>query len=152
MARTNPDGGMAGWPTGRLLSTAARMVEHAWAEALDELGLTHAGLVVLHLLTAGPASQAALAKEARVEAQTMSRTLERLQRDGLVERTRAADDARRHVVTPTRAGTAVLRRARDVEARVFPEVGDPEGMRAALLEIIAAASARRWDGKSAPSP
>jgi hypothetical protein len=42
---------MASWPTGRLLSTASRLVEHAWAEALESHGLTHAGLIVLHFLS-----------------------------------------------------------------------------------------------------
>jgi chorismate mutase len=38
------------WPTGRLLSVAARLIEQRWRERLDEVGLTHAGLIVLHLL------------------------------------------------------------------------------------------------------
>ena len=80
-SRKDPVGGGAGegmsdWPTGRLLSTAARLVEHAWVEVLDELGLTHAGLIVLHVLGEGPFSQRELARRARVETQTMSRTLE----------------------------------------------------------------------------
>ena len=75
---TDPVGMMHDWPTGRLLSTAARLVEHAWVEALEQLGLSHAGLIVLHVLGPGPLSQTELAKVARVEAQTMSRTLEGL--------------------------------------------------------------------------
>ncbi|WP_414171252.1 MarR family winged helix-turn-helix transcriptional regulator [Clavibacter tessellarius] len=71
---------LASWPTGRLLSTAARAVEHAWAEALTTLGVTHAGLIALHLLRDGPLSQIQLARSAHVETQTMSRTLERLER------------------------------------------------------------------------
>ena len=47
---------MHDWPTGRLLSTAARLVEHAWVEALEQLGLSHAGLIVLHVLGQGPLS------------------------------------------------------------------------------------------------
>ena len=132
------------WPTGRLLSTAARMVEHAWSEALERLGLTHAGLVALHVLDSGPRSQAELARAARVEAQTMSRTLERLQRQGYVERVRSPDDARRHVVTRTESGTEVWLQAQSLEADLFPPLEEPEAMRAALLEIIAASSARRW--------
>lgn len=141
---SDPRESMAQWPTGRLLSTAARMLEHAWAEALEQRGLTHAGLVALHVLDGGPRSQAQLAREARVEAQTMSRTLDRLQRQGFVERVRARDDARRHVVTRTDAGAAVWREAQTLEADLFPPLADPESVRAALLDIIAASSARRW--------
>jgi DNA-binding MarR family transcriptional regulator len=137
--------GMQGWPTGRLLSTAARLVEHAWGEALEKLGLTHAGLVVLHLLDAGPLSQTELARLARVEVQTMSRTLERLEREGYVARAKHPDDGRRHVVTRTSAGERVWSSARTLEADVFPSIADNAGMRAALLEIIRSAAADRWD-------
>lgn len=135
---------MACWPTGRLLSTAARLVEHAWVEALDQLGLTHAGLIALHLLGPGPLSQTELAHAARVQAQTMSRTLERLEREGYVERTRDERDARRHSVVRTDAGAAVWEKSRTLEADIFPELENVDAMRDALLTIISASSARRW--------
>jgi DNA-binding MarR family transcriptional regulator len=135
---------MDSWPNGRLLSTAARLVEHAWVEALDSLGLTHAGLIVLHLLDTGPQSQTELARQARVQTQTMSRTLDRLQRQGLVARIRDDRDARRHAVTRTDAGTVVWHQARNLEAEVFPALENAEELRAALLQIITASSAQRW--------
>ncbi|MFD1721895.1 MarR family winged helix-turn-helix transcriptional regulator [Amnibacterium endophyticum] len=127
------------WPTGRLLSTAARLVEHAWTARLEELGLTHAGLVALHLLQDGPRSQTALARAGRVQQQTMARTIERLERHGLVTRDRDAADARRMLVARTDAGAAAVEQAQDLEARVFPDVADPAAFRAALLQILAAA-------------
>ena len=135
---------MAQWPNGRLLSTAARLVEHAWVEALDTLGLTHAGLIVLHLVGTGAQSQTELARQARVQTQTMSRTLDRLEREGLVARIRDERDARRHVVTRTDAGTAAWRKARTLEADVFPPLDNADELRAALLQIISASSAERW--------
>jgi DNA-binding MarR family transcriptional regulator len=135
---------MAEWPNGRLLSTAARLVEHAWVEALDSLGLTHAGLIVLHLLSAGAQSQTELARQARVQTQTMSRTLDRLEREGLVARIRDDRDARRHSVTRTEAGAAVWQQARNLESEVFPRLDNADELRAALLQIITASSARRW--------
>ena len=135
---------VAEWPIGRLLSVAARLVEHAWAESLEKLGLTHAGLITLHLLGEGPMSQTDLARRARVETQTMSRTLERLERDGHVERERSLEDGRRHVVTRTESGVALWLSARNLEADLFPEVEDADAMRAALLGIIRSLSERRW--------
>ena len=135
---------MAQWPNGRLLSTAARLVEHAWVDALDSLGLTHAGLIVLHLLGGGAQSQTELARQARVQTQTMSRTLDRLQREGLVARIRDDRDARRHLVTRTDAGAAAWQKARTLEADVFPPLENADELRAALLQIIAASSAERW--------
>ena len=124
------------WPIGRLLSTAARLVEQAWVERLAQLGLTHAGLIALHLLQAGPAGQTDLARAARVQLQTMARTLERLERLGHVTRQRDTGDARRVLVAATDAGTAAFKAARAVEADVFPPVSDPEALRAALLQIV----------------
>ncbi|KFF60817.1 hypothetical protein JF66_01480 [Cryobacterium sp. MLB-32] len=135
---------MSDWPTGRLLSTAARLVEHAWIEALGRLGLTHAGLIVLHLLGPGPLNQTELARAARVQTQTMSRTLERLEREGYVARVRDERDQRRHSVTRTEAGTAVWHQAGTLEADVFPALNDAAVLRDALLGIISASSARRW--------
>lgn len=135
---------MSNWPNGRLLSTAARLVEHAWVEALESLGLTHAGLIVLHLLDSGAHSQTELARTARVQTQTMSRTLDRLEREGLVARIRDDRDARRHLVTRTDAGTAVWQKARTLEADVFPRLENADELRAALLQIISASSAKRW--------
>jgi DNA-binding MarR family transcriptional regulator len=140
-----PADSMDAWPTGRLLSTAARMVEHAWSEALDQRGLTHAGIVALHLLGEGPLSQTDLARRARVETQTMSRTIERLEREGLVIRESDLRDRRRHVVTRTESGRAAWDATRTLEAEVFPPLADPQAMRDALLEIIRASAAKRWD-------
>ncbi len=134
---------MRDWPTGRLLSTASRMVEHAWLEALNALGLSHAGLIVLHLLESGPSTQVDLAAQARVEAQTMSRTLNRLEREGFVRRSADLSDRRRRLVERTTEGAEVFHRARRIEAELFPEVPDLPGLREALLGIIGRSTAAR---------
>ncbi len=137
-------GPMGEWPTGRLLSTASRLVEHAWLDALDELGLSHAGLIALHLLGEDPTNQTDLASRARVENQTMSRTLDRLEREGFILRERDARDRRRHIITRTPAGATAWQSAKTLEADVFPDIADPQGLRSALLELIQAGTARRW--------
>ena len=127
------------WPLGRLLGAASRSVERAWSRALERRGLTHAGLIVLHFLEAGYSSQGDLARLARVEAQTMSRTVDRLEREGLVERTPDPRDRRRHVLTITDAGRQAFAAVSGLEDEVFPAVDDPDGLRAALVQIVAAA-------------
>jgi DNA-binding MarR family transcriptional regulator len=132
------------WPIGRLLSTAARLVEHAWQEALEKRDLTHAGLIALHLLDGGPLDQTELAQRARVEAQTMSRTVDRLERSGFVARANDLTDRRRRQIVRTAEGDQTLEATRALEAELFPAVGDPELVRYSLLEIIHAASRDRW--------
>lgn len=143
---------MTAWPTGRLLSTAARLVEHAWVDTLDRLGLTHAGLIVLHLLQSGPHSQTDLAKTVRVQNQTISRTLERLQREGFIERRPDESDRRRHVVTITPSGDAVWRSARTLERDLMPDIADSDRFRSLLLGIINDSAAKRWDSSAGPDP
>ena len=124
------------WPTGRLLGTAARVIEHAWLSALEELGVSHAGLVALHLLGGEGLSQTELAELARVQTQTMSRTLDRLERQGFVVRSRDENDRRRHVIVRTEAGSEIWNRARTIESDVFPGLTDQPQLRELLLEII----------------
>lgn len=133
----------ANWPLGRLLGAASRSVERAWYEALEARGLTHAGLIVLHFVEQGIDSQADLARAAQVEAQTMSRTVDRLVREGLVTRTPDPADRRRHIVAVTDRGHAAFEAVRGLEDEVFPQVDDPAALRAALLQIVSAAPVRQ---------
>ena len=135
---------MEHWPTGRLLSTAARLVEHAWVEALEARGLTHAGMIALHFLDAGALTQSELARLAKVENQTMSRTVERLERAGYVERQVDPADRRRQIVTRTTEGDAAWESTRSLESEVFPALADGGRVREGLLEIIRRSSEQRW--------
>ncbi|WP_216205065.1 MarR family winged helix-turn-helix transcriptional regulator [Amycolatopsis aidingensis] len=136
---TDPDSGIESWPTGRLLSVAARLVEARWAVLLDQLGLSHAGLVALHLLGTEGLAQSALARRCRVTDQTMSRTLDRLHRSGFVERTADPADGRRTLVRATEAGREVHRRAAEAERHdpvVQAALGQDERFRRRLLHIV----------------
>ncbi|MGN7191901.1 MULTISPECIES: MarR family winged helix-turn-helix transcriptional regulator [unclassified Curtobacterium] len=122
------------WPLGRLLSAAARAVERDWDERLRAVGLTHAALVAIDiLLRTGPTGADTLARTARVQPQTMSRTLERAERDGLVERTPHPEDGRRRVVAVTEAGKRAWDTARHIEREVLPD--DPD-LRRRLLQVL----------------
>ena len=135
---------MDSWPTGRLLSLAARLVEHAWVDALEQRGLTHAGMIALHFLDDAPLSQSELARLAKVENQTMSRTIDRLERSGFVARSADPGDRRRQVVTRTPEGDEAWASISGLESEVFPALEDSAGMRAGLLQIIRRSSEDRW--------
>ncbi len=65
---------MERWATARLLSTAPVLVEDAWNEKVCGMGLTHAGVIALDVLVAeGPMTQTMLARNVRVQAQTIGR-------------------------------------------------------------------------------
>ena len=132
----------ARWATGRLLSTAARLVEHRWNEGLARFGLTHAGFgVIAHLMT-GPLSQHEIAGLTKVEDQTISRTLDRLERQGHIAREQDSTDRRRRIVTVTGTGreafTTVARSQLDLELvdERIAEHCDLQQFRAALLALL----------------
>lgn len=128
--RPREDDDPDGWVTGRLLSTAARLVEHAWDAHLAQWGLNHASFVVLWMLAAEPVSQRALARRLQVQDQTMSRMLAGLERGGYVTRARSGSDRRRRLVTATGAGRRALRAAQDddVAERLVSDALSPRGV------------------------
>jgi len=122
------------WPTPRLLSTAARLVEHAWNEKLADLGLTHAGVIALEVLEGdGPMAQTVLAARARVQAQTMGKTLSRLEAHGHILRTRSQTDRRAQRVSISDLGRTALARAREIERTL---AGDTEQTTEELKELL----------------
>ncbi|MER2087860.1 MarR family transcriptional regulator [Rhodococcus sp. (in: high G+C Gram-positive bacteria)] len=131
--------GLDDWPTGRLLSTAARLVEHSWEKVLRSQDMTHAGLIVLHSIARGPASQRDIAKNARVTDQTMSRTIDRLERAGYVTRDTDPRDERRRVIAITDAGRLTYERLLTLEkedAALTVGVGDVAALREQLLRLV----------------
>lgn len=139
------------WPTGRLLSAAARRVEKAWNDHLEAWHLNHASLPVLALLARSDHSQRELAAAVAVTEQTMSRILARLERLGYVARVRSADDRRRHVVTLLPAGSAVLTTASDPElVESISTTGLDAAQVAALREALVALLSARGEDDAVP--
>ncbi|MCK0118322.1 MarR family transcriptional regulator [Isoptericola sp. S6320L] len=101
----------ADWPTGRLLFTVVRRIEHEWNEHLAGWELNHAGFPVLLHLMGGPHTQRELAAVSGVTEQTMSKVVARLERSGYVTRTTDPRDRRRRTVTVTGAGMAAAQEA-----------------------------------------
>jgi MarR family transcriptional regulator, organic hydroperoxide resistance regulator len=129
------------WPTGRLLSVAARVVEGRFQAFLEARGLTHAGLIALHHLAGGPLSQRQIAVLCRVTDQTMSRTVDHLRQSGYVERRTDDRDRRRVLVRVTEAGERVLAAARHEERaseHLLGALDDYEWFREQLIKLITA--------------
>lgn len=135
---------MERWPVGRLLSTAARLVEHAWNKRMHEMGLTHAGVIALDVLSVkGPITQTALGQIVRVQAQTMGQTLVRLEAHGHIKRERGVPDRRKNVVSITEAGRAALIEAHELERELLGTLAiDTEGLRRELKIVVRELAAR----------
>jgi len=96
---------------------------------LGGLGL-HEGqeLLLMHLWDAGPQRQADLAAEFDTDSASMTRTVQRLERTGLVRRRPDPDDGRATLVDSTPAGLALRRRIEriwtELEADTVGEMSD----------------------------
>ncbi|WP_181033617.1 MarR family winged helix-turn-helix transcriptional regulator [Arthrobacter sp. SX1312] len=126
------------WSTSRLLTTAARIVEHSWNEKLLSIGITHAGLTTLGVLEReGTLTGVRLAQLVHVQAQTVGRTLDRLEKRGLVTRLRNSADRRSQRITITSAGLKALERAKNIENDLMAEDGlASEDLRDRLKTVI----------------
>ena len=110
------------WVTGRLLGTAARLVEHSWNVRLREHGVSHAGLIVLSTLARGPVSQRDLADDQHVTEQTIGRTIAHLESTGHVTRSSDPTDRRRRVVELTESGAVLLAEMFDTGERLTDDI------------------------------
>jgi DNA-binding MarR family transcriptional regulator len=92
-----------------LLAQAALRGQRITAARFDVLGMRRQHFAILSALAdGGPASQAELARELRIDRSDMVEVLGELERAGLVRRARDASDRRRNAVTLTPAGVYAL--------------------------------------------
>jgi MarR family transcriptional regulator, transcriptional regulator for hemolysin len=123
----------------RRLGMAGRLLRTAADAQLAQLGVAAAGLgVLLRLSEDDGLTQAQLARSLRVEAPTMCRMIDRLVRDGLVERRADPADRRATPVSLTPSGRDVAARGAividELEGRAFPDLDDREA--AALAAFL----------------
>ena len=136
---------LSNWPISRLLSTAARLVEHAMDESLGSLNLTHAGVSVLEVLAAeGEMTQRGLADRVRVEAQTMGKTVARLEAGGHVVRTRSEADRRQQLVSASEQGLFALEKAALLERVLIGGGREMAAFKAQLSDIVRSAGDKRF--------
>jgi DNA-binding MarR family transcriptional regulator len=141
----------------RILDAIRRMVRLLRLSdraAQTELGLSSAQLFVLHEVTATPEiSLKELAERTRTDQSSVSVVVTRLCDAGLLERERASDDARRLVITPTRAGRAAAKKVPRVAQQELIEILDamPPKERKRFADTLAAI-VNRLDKGEEPAP
>ncbi len=128
---------------GYITNLAGRLFARAIEKRLAPLGLAPAHMPILLGLEAGPQPQKVLAQHAKVEQPTMTATLNRMERDGLVERLPNPDDGRSSLVALTAkareklAGVAAA--GRDVNVMALKNLSRDERAQffALLRQVIA---------------
>jgi DNA-binding MarR family transcriptional regulator len=108
---------------GRRLSLGARAARQVLEAHLAGVGMTYAGFAVLAALRQQqPMMQRELAHWLDVEAPTLTRQLERLERQRLVARRHVDSDRRVTLVELTSAGRATIDRLQPIVARAAQQV------------------------------
>lgn len=137
---TSPRAGLEAWTTNELLALANRLGERAWREFLGTMGISMAVYGILKALDSGPASQVQLAALCRIGPQSLGRTLDRMERDGLVRRERARADRRQMVVVRSDSGDRLLAEVDTAASlgaeRMVARLPDPQRFRSDLLLLI----------------
>jgi DNA-binding MarR family transcriptional regulator len=132
--------GVEAWTTVELLALANRLGERAWREFLGSMGVSLATYGILKALDAGPSSQVELAARCRIGPQSLGRSLDRMERDGLVRRDRARSDRRQMVVVRTAEGDRIVAQVDAAAAlgaeRMVAQLPDPQRFRSDLLLLI----------------
>lgn len=131
------------------LVTAARNVVSIYRPILEPLGLTHPQyLVMLALWERAPRALGDLSDDLALESATVSPLVKRLETQGLVTRSRRAEDERTLDIGLTDAGRALRAKALEVPERVMAAVGADAALLVALRDALApfAGARRRVDG------
>lgn len=107
------------------LYAATRAVTRAYADLLDEAGLTYPQYLAMLALweASGPLTVGELGARLRLDSGTLTPLLKRLEAAGHVVRRRGTDDERRVHVEVTKQGLALRDQVADVPMRLAEETG-----------------------------
>ena len=139
-------------PLSREVVMTAHCIRGHFEDALAKEGATLATWVVLNGVDRGRwPSQTDLAKDLRIEGATVTRHLDRLEREGLVNRSRDPEDRRQIAVQLSPAGKTLHRRlravARTLDDRACEGLTDRDraSLRRALERMRANVGGESWE-------
>lgn len=120
MQRAQPNTGTDSVFVGRLiLGRAWSALQEAYDKAVEPLGLTgRQGAVLMNCVRGEANTPAELAAFNALDISSMSRMLDRLEKKGLITRSRNGKDRRQVTVKATPKGRALLRKATPIAAQV----------------------------------
>ena len=108
------------------LHSASNAVVRAYRPLLDELDLTYLQYIVLMVLWEDRSLNVKeLGQRLDLDSGTLTPLLKRLDSKGLVERARSSEDERVRVITVTRKGLALKKKANDIPLKLACTIGMP---------------------------
>ncbi|RZJ92169.1 MAG: MarR family transcriptional regulator [Chryseobacterium sp.] len=106
------------------LYAASRMVTKCYQPVLDDLGITYPQYIVLMVLwETENISMSFLADKLRLQSNTLTPLLKRMQEQGLVERIRSEKDERSIIVSLAKKGIDLKQQAHRLHSRIKENLG-----------------------------
>lgn len=101
------------------LYAASRKIVSLYTPHLKPLGITYTQYIMFLVLWEGDGiTVGELCKKLRLDTGTVTPMLKNTERQGLIKRTRSADDERVVVITLTEEGRALYKKAKDIPAKI----------------------------------
>ena len=119
------------------LYTAARLTMGAYHPYLDPLGLTYPQyLVMLVLWEQDKQPVNDIAHKLLLETNTVTPLLQRMEKAGLVKRTKGEEDSRQRIVTLTKKGIELRERAKHIPECLSADIIKNEGSEEEIAQMI----------------
>ena len=119
------------------LYSAARLTMGAYHPYLDPLGITYPQYLVLLVLWEQDKQPVCdIGKRLLLDTNTMTPLLQRMEKAGLITRTRGIEDTRQRIVSLTKQGKALYEQAQDIPENMRKAVRMPESEMEQILQMI----------------
>jgi len=119
------------------LYSAARLTMGAYHPYLDPLGITYPQYLVLLVLWEQDKQPVCdIGKRLMLDTNTMTPLLQRMEKAGLITRTRGKEDTRQRIVSLTKQGKALYEQAQNIPENLRKAVMMPEGELEDILQMI----------------
>ena len=119
------------------LYSAARLTMGAYHPYLDPLGITYPQYLVLLVLWEQDKQPVCdIGKRLLLDTNTMTPLLQRMEKAGLITRTRGIEDTRQRIVSLTKQGKALYEQAQDIPENMRKAVRMPESEMEQIMQMI----------------
>ena len=119
------------------LYTAARLITQAYTPMLNELGITYPQYLVLMVLwETGPLPVNDIAKRLQLETNTVTPLIQRMEREGIVKRTKGKVDTRQTIVSLTRHGKKLEEESVEIPACMLEFLCNNGADKEAILALL----------------
>jgi len=119
------------------LYSAARLMMGAYHPYLDPLGITYPQYLVLLVLWEQDKQPVCdIGKRLMLDTNTMTPLLKRMEKAGLITRTRGKEDTRQRIVSLTRQGKALYEQAKNIPDNMCNKAMVPAGGLEEIMQMI----------------